>query len=104
MLKQQNQQISEYEEIIAELNLKVSQLDVYKQQVVNLQHQIQVLDEKFKLTQYDSDNFSKTHQFQELEVKVNHSIERERILNNTVDAKEEEVKTLIRYNPFRSNT
>ena len=95
MLKQQNQQISEYEETIADLNLKVSQLDVYKQQVVNLQHQIQVLDEKFKLTQFDTDNFNKNHQFQELEARVSQFVESERILNNTVDAKEEEVSNSI---------
>lgn len=87
MLKQQNRKICEYEETIADLNLKVSQLDVYKQQVVNLQSQIMVLDEKFKLTQYDTENAK----IQELETKVAHYFERERLLNNEINSKDQEV-------------
>jgi uncharacterized coiled-coil protein SlyX len=91
VLKQQNRKICEYEETIAELNLKVSQLDVYKQQVLNLQSQIMVLDEKFKLTQYDTENIK----IQELETKVIHYLERERLLNNEISSKDQEVSSLF---------
>ncbi|CAI2363837.1 unnamed protein product [Moneuplotes crassus] len=86
----QNQKIEEYEETITDLRLKVSQLDVYKQQVSNLQSQIKVLDEKFKLTSFDTEN-AKIHQLQSC---IEHLTQKEQAMSNEAESKTQEIKYL----------
>jgi uncharacterized 2Fe-2S/4Fe-4S cluster protein (DUF4445 family) len=86
-LMQQNRKIAEYEEVIADLNLEVSQIDVHKQQIASLQSQIRVLDEKLKLTAYDTE----TVKIAELEGRISYFIDRERNMNQQMKEGEQEI-------------
>ena len=89
-LRMQNKIISDYEEQVVDLNLRLSQLDVYKQQVANLQSQLQVLGEKFKLTEFDADNAKIAEQ----EIRINNFIQNERRMDNEIESKDQEIKFL----------
>lgn len=97
-LIQQNRKIAEYEEIIADLNLQVSQIDVHKQQVASLQSQIRVLDDKLKLTAYDTENAK----IVELEGRISYFIERERSMNEQLRDREQEINYLGKHKPIHS--
>lgn len=90
VLQHQNQKIADYEETIAELNLKVSQLDVYKHQVASLQNQVQVLNEKFKFTQYEASSSL----VPDLEARLRQAIEVQKSMGNEINTKETEIKYL----------
>ena len=92
MIKQQQIKINEYEEIIAENNLIQIQVEVYKQQISNLQNQLLVLEEKMKYSTFDSDNAK----ISELEARLIGAIEREKKIGIELNTKEEELKYLTK--------
>lgn len=88
LIKFQQSKIEEYEEKIAEFKCVEYQIDVYKQQITNLQSQVHVLEEKIRLSTVDSD----TSKIYELETRIMRALEREKAMNNEIMTKEQEIK------------
>lgn len=90
LIKLQQSKINEYEEIIAENKCFEYQIEVYKQQISNLQSQVLVLEEKIRYSTFDSDNAK----ISELESRLMRAIEREKSMGTEINTKEQELKYL----------
>ena len=90
LIKMQQNKINEYEEIIAESKCFEYQVEVYKQQISNLQSQVLVLEEKIRYSTFDSDNAK----ISELEARLLRAIEREKSMGTEINTKEQELKYL----------